>query len=144
MKIRPARAQDFEAWLPLWKGYQDYYKADLSQTTDDTWQRLMAPPADGPYCLLAEDVTGQIIGFSHYVFHGHTWRAQPSCYLIDLFADATQRGQGIGRALIEAVYARADAHGAGQVYWLTEDFNKAGRRLYDKVGTLTPFIKYQR
>ena len=53
-------------------------------------------------------------------------------------------GRGVGRALINGVYAAADAAGAPAVYWLTQDFNKAGRMLYDKVGVLTPFIKYQR
>lgn len=60
-------------------------------------------------------------------------------------ADLPQvRGQGIGRALIKAVYEKADAHGCYQVYWLTESFNEAGRKLYDNVAKLTPFIKYQR
>ena len=70
--------------------------------------------------------------------------AQPRCYLVDLFANPQMRGKGIGRALIEAVYEKADEFGASQVYWLTQDFNEAGRRLYDKVAKLTPFIKYQR
>ncbi len=39
--------------------------------------------------------------------------------------------------LINVVYAPA-------VYWLTQDFNQADRMLYDKVGVLNPFIKYQR
>ena len=54
------------------------------------------------------------------------------------------RGTGAGRALIEGVYAAADENGSPDVYWLTQDFNEAGRRLYDRVGTLTPFIKYAR
>jgi GNAT superfamily N-acetyltransferase len=128
----------------LWKGYQDYYEVDLSATIADTWARLMDPPDDGPFALVAEDETGALVGLTHYTFHGHTWRADPSCYLIDLFTSPTVRGQGVGRALIEAVYAKADTHGAAQVYWLTQDFNTAGRRLYDKVAKVTPFIKYQR
>ncbi len=144
MIIRPACPDDFENWLPLWEGYQAYYKADLSAITKNTWARLMNPPANGPFALVAEADDGALVGLTHYTFHAHTWRAEPSCYLIDLFAKKSLRGKGIGRALIEAVYARADAHGAGQVYWLTEEFNTDGRRLYDKVATQTPFIKYQR
>lgn len=142
--IRHAQLDDHEGWLPLWKGYQDYYKVDLSATNDETWQRLMNPPEDGPFCLVAEAEDGALAGLTHYVFHGHSWRAEPSCYLIDLFTDANARGQGVGRALIEAVYEKADERGAAQVYWLTQHFNEAGRRLYNKVATLTPFIKYQR
>jgi hypothetical protein len=48
------------------------------------------------------------------------------------------------QGLIEAVYAAADAQGCPRVYWLTQEFNAAGRRLYDRVGELTPFIRYDR
>ena len=104
MKIRKAIPEDRDGWDPLWKGYQEYYEVDLSKTTDNTWQRLMAPEADGPFCLVCEDDAGDLIGFTTYVFHSHTWRPEPRCYLIDLFTAQILRGQGIGRALIEAVY----------------------------------------
>jgi len=84
------------------------------------------------------------MGVSTYLFHGHTWQPEPRCYLIDLFSTPKLRGKGIGRALIEAVYEKADEYGCCQVYWLTQDFNEAARRLYDKVAKVTPFIKYQR
>ena len=38
----------------------------------------------------------------------------------------------------------ADAKGAPSVYWMTQDFNAVGRQLYDRIGVLTPFIKYAR
>jgi len=47
---------------------------------------------------------------------------------------------GVGRALIEAVYAEADAAGCPAVYWLTQDLNAPARRLYDRVAHVTPFI----
>jgi len=144
MHIRNARPEDRAAWEILWQGYQDYYEVDLSATTDNTWHRLMTPAAEGPWCLVCEDDTGRLIGFTTYLFHGHTWQPEPRCYLVDLFTETDLRGKGIGRALIEAVYEKADLAGCSQVYWLTQDFNEAGRRLYDKVAKLTPFIKYQR
>ena len=49
-----------------------------------------------------------------------------------------------GRALIEAVYAAADANGTPFVYWLTQDFNTQARQLYDRIAKVTPFIRYQR
>ena len=38
----------------------------------------------------------------------------------------------------------ADAAGIPTVYWLTQDFNTTARTLYDRIGTVTPFIKYAR
>ena len=50
----------------------------------------------------------------------------------------------MGRYDFVAITEAADAKGTPTVYWLTQDFNEAGRRLYDRVGKLTPFIKYTR
>ena len=42
MIIRMACQADFERWLPLWKGYQQFYKADISEkTTAVTWARFL-------------------------------------------------------------------------------------------------------
>ena len=84
------------------------------------------------------------VGIVHYIYHAHNWRAEDVCYLQDLFAEEHVRGQGIGRALIEAVYAAADANGTPSVYWMTQHFNTNARLLYDRVGSLTPFLKYSR
>jgi len=52
VRVRIVRPEDREGWDPLWKGYQNYYEVDLSETTENTWQRLMTPEADG--CLLSD------------------------------------------------------------------------------------------
>ena len=96
-----------------------------------------------PNCFVAV-FDGNLVGLVHYLYHRHNWRIENVCYLQDLYAAEDLRGHGIGRKLIEAVYARADADGAGAVYWNTQHFNKEARRLYDRIANLTPFIKYQR
>jgi GNAT superfamily N-acetyltransferase len=139
--IRPLKADEREAWQPLWKGYQDYYQTNLDDTTDSLWQRLMEDDPAGPFCLVAES-DGKLLGLVQYLFHGTTWSAHRRIYIHDLYTVQEARGQGIGRKLIEAVYAVGKQSNCDQVYWLTQDFNEDGRRLYDKVSTLTPFIKY--
>jgi GNAT superfamily N-acetyltransferase len=89
-------------------------------------------------------VDGRAMGLTHYLFHRHCWKIEDVCYLQDLYVDPEARGTGLGRRLIEAVYAAADANGTPAVYWLTQDFNATGRRLYDRIGKLTPFIRYNR
>ena len=91
---------------------------------------------------MAEGTAGRS-GLAHYLFHRHGWRIENVCYLQDLYADPEVRGTGIGRALIEAVYAAADAAGAPSVYWLTQEFNATARRLYDRIGTLDPLHPLQ-
>jgi GNAT superfamily N-acetyltransferase len=142
--IRPLTSADRTAWNPLWQGYLDFYKTELTpDITETTWNRLL-DPAEDMFCLVAENEDGEMIGIVHFLYHRVTWAIEDRCYLEDLFVAASARGTGAGRALIEAVYAAADERGADQVYWLTQEFNAEGRRLYDRVGRLTPFIKYQR
>lgn len=142
--IRPLAAADRPAWDPLWQGYLAFYKTDLaSEITDVTWARLL-DPAEDMHCLVAENDAGEMIGIVHYLYHRVTWAVADRCYLEDLFVAESARGTGAGRALIEAVYAAADERGTDQVYWLTQESNAEGRRLYDRVGRVTPFIKYQR
>ena len=142
--IRPLTAADRKAWDPLWQGYLSFYKTELApEVTDVTWSRLLDATED-MHCLVAENDTGEVVGIVHYLYHLVTWAIADRCYLEDLFVAESARGTGAGRALIEAVYAAADERGADQVYWLTQDSNVEGRRLYDRVGQVTPFIKYRR
>lgn len=148
--IRPIAEDDFPAWKVLWTGYLDYYESSVSEAVYETSFARILKGNRGetgaeyePRGLLAiRDHTP--VGLVHFMYHRHCWREDNVCYLQDLFADPHQRQSGIGRALIEAVYAAADRDGCPVVYWMTQDFNAAGRQLYDRVGALTPFIKYQR
>ena len=143
LEIRRAKDADKAQWEILWKGYQEFYETNLDHVTESLWLRLMQENEEGPICLVAEE-NGQILGFTHYLYHGSCWSEQKRIYLNDLFTVVEARGKGVGRALIEAVYKAADETNAETVYWLTQEFNKPGRALYDKVAKLTPFIKYQR
>lgn len=142
--IRPLKAEDHAAWQAMWHDYLAFYETDLpKEVYDSTWARLMTDGED-PTGMVAVNADGKLIGLVHYIFHRSGWTVAPVCYLQDLFADPAVRGQGVGRALIEAVYQRADEAGAASVYWLTQDFNKTARQLYDRVARQTPFIKYMR
>jgi GNAT superfamily N-acetyltransferase len=78
------------------------------------------------------------------VLHPATWATTDYCYLEDLFTAPAARGKGVGRALIEAVYARADQLQCARVYWLTHETNTTARALYDKLARHAGFIQYRR
>ena len=139
--IRKLEPEDRSQWDQLWSGYQTYYEVDLSAEADELYRRLMNPDADGPYCLVYEE-DGKLLGLTQYLFHQSTWSKEPRCYLHDLYTLPDHRGKRIGEKLIHAVEAAANAHGSSSVYWMTQDFNHTARKLYDRVGKLTPFIKY--
>lgn len=144
VNIRELRPEDRGDWQALWQDYLAFYETALpEQTFDTTFRRLLGDDPRDFNALVAE-CDGRLVGLVHYLFHRHGWKEEDVCYLQDLYAAPDLRGRGIGRKLMEAVYAAADAAGAPSVYWLTQEFNHTARDLYDRIGVLTPFIKYQR
>lgn len=142
--IRPLARNDEAGWRRLWTAYLAFYDTTLPETVYAThFARLLGDDPQDYSCLVAER-DGTLVGLAHYLFHRHGWRVENVCYLQDLYADETTRGQGIGRALIEGVYGAADAAGCPNVYWMTNQSNATARQLYDRIGQVTPFIKYQR
>lgn len=142
--IRPLSAADKDQWHRLWTAYLEFYESSVpDEVYASTFDRLLGDDPQDFSCLVAEQ-DGRLVGLTHYLFHRHAWRVENVCYLQDLYADPDVRGTGVGRKLIEAVYAAADAAGSPTVYWLTQEFNTNARKLYDRIGTVTPFIKYQR
>lgn len=142
--IRPLEARDEAEWRVLWTGYLTFYETSVSEEVyQTTFARLLGDDPQDYHGLVAER-DGVLVGLTHYLFHRHCWRVEDVIYLQDLFVSPEARGAGAGRALIEAVYAAGDAAGCPSVYWMTQDFNETARQLYDRVATLTPFIKYQR
>jgi GNAT superfamily N-acetyltransferase len=142
--IRPIGADDETEWRALWRAYLAFYKTERPEAVlATTFSRLLSGKPNEFSGFLAV-LEGRPMGLVHYLFHRTCWAIEDTCYLQDLYADPEVRGKGIGRALIEAVYAAADAGGAASVYWMTQDFNTTARRLYDRIGVKTPFIEYNR
>lgn len=143
VEIRPLRPEDREAWEDLWQGYQTFYKVSLPPAaTQVTWQRIHDPAE--PVHGLAALVDGKMVGIVHYIFHRSTWSVGDYCYLQDLYTAEAARRRGAGQALIEAVYEKAQAHGASRVYWLTHETNTVAQSLYDKVAVRSGFVQYRR
>ena len=141
---RPIEAADASEWRRLWTGYLQFYETTVAEDVyKTTFARLLSaehPRQNGMLALQG----GHPVGLVHYIYHAHNWKVDEVCYLQDLYADPAARGAGVGRKLIEAVYAAADSDGRPSVYWMTQDFNDTARKLYDRIATLTPFIKYAR
>ncbi|MGE8703114.1 MAG: N-acetyltransferase family protein [Achromobacter sp.] len=143
MNIRLAHEQDYAQWLTLWQGYQTFYKTNIAEAvTQQTWARFL-DLAEPMHCAEAEQ-DGVLVGIVHYIFHRSCWTAGDYVYLQDLFATPELRGQGVGRALIEHVYAVAKAQGGSRVWWLTHETNTDAMHLYDKIADRSGFVQYRK
>ena len=142
--VRPIQDADRDAWLPLWRGCNDFYRNEPAAEVRRATFRRLCDGSGGFYGLVAEDEDAGLGGLAHAVFHPATWTRGTYCYLEDLFVSHGGRGSGAGQLLIEGVYAEADRRGADCVYWHTQQSNAPARSLYDKVGHATSFVVYTR
>jgi GNAT superfamily N-acetyltransferase len=143
LALRALRPGDHDAWMPLWRGYQAFYRVDIPAATSAvTWQRLLDPsePMHGVLAWQGE----RAVGLVHWIYHRSCWTVGDYCYLNDLFAEPDVRGHGVGRALIEHVYAAAAGHGCSRVYWLTHESNAVAMRLYDRIAERSGFVQYRK
>ena len=143
--VRPLEPKDKAAWLPLFKGYIEFYKTSVADDVIDlTWQRLLSGRDGFHIGLVVVDDRDHPFGLAHILFHRSTWSPTWYCYLEDLFVDPVRRAKGAGRALIDATFREADKRGCTRTYWSTQEFNYRARGLYDQMATKSPFVQYRR
>ena len=144
-RIRPLAKADRAAWERLFRGYITFYKATIADDViEETFARLLSGAPHVHQGLVAVDDDDRPIGLAHILLHRSTWSKTWYCYLEDLFVDPSLRAKGVGRALIDAVYAAADAQGATRTYWTTQESNYRARGLYDQVAAKSVFVQYRR
>ena len=141
--VRKLVAGDHDAWLPLWRGYQKFYEEEIpAETTRVTWARILdsREPVFGAIALAGD----RAVGIVHWLYHRSCWTVGNYCYLQDLFVTQDHRGSGVGRKLIEHVFAAARIGGCAKVYWLTHETNANAMLLYDRIARRSGFVQYEK
>lgn len=143
--VRPVRPDDLAQWRPLWDGYNAFYGREGETALDEaitqqTWERFFV--AADPVKAFVAELSGQLVGLVHIVYHPSTSRQSDVCYLHDLFTATGTRSRGVGQTLIERVYTEAKARGCSRVYWSTFAENQTARRLYDRMTRYDGAIMY--
>jgi ribosomal protein S18 acetylase RimI-like enzyme len=67
-------------------------------------------------------------------FRAAIWSAGLECYLAELYVAPVLRGQGLGRALMEAALREARSRGADTMDIGVDEPDLAARRLYESLG----------
>jgi len=143
VEIRAVGRNERADWEQLWRRFQSFHRFTVSdETIEVTWERFQDPAE--PMFLLGAYADGALIGIVQFVFHRSCTTIGDFCLLHNLFVADEARGSGIGRALIEAVYAAATRHGASRVHWNVLESNATARVLYDKVAQRSGFVQYRK
>ena len=73
-------------------------------------------------------------GFAQVSFRPSVWADEPVAYLEELYVVPDRRGEGIGRAIMNAVLELARERGAAGMEVVTGEDDTAARSLYESVG----------
>ena len=104
---------------------EDSFRASVTQLIERTDSEFwLGAPADG---IPAQGICQ--LRFRHCV-----WTAAEDCWLEDLFVRGSERGTGLGRALVMAAFDRARERGCARIELDTEEANHAAVALYASLG----------
>lgn len=133
-RVEPVTTPQLDALLPLIATYQRFYEVERpdDERNREFFGRFIAPSEDG--MLLAAWQDDEPLGYACLYWHFTSLVPAETVLMNDLFVVEGHRGEGIGRALIEASAAAGRQRGAHHMEWATQPDNLAAQRLYDTTG----------
>lgn len=144
VEIAPIAGEEFEELIPLIAAYQRFYEVEKidDERNRGFFRRFLAPSEDG--LLLGARREDRLVGYACLYWHFSSLEATECVLMNDLYVDESARGQGVGRALIEASAEVARERGAPFVEWSTAPDNQTAQRLYDSTGAeRTEWFSYE-
>lgn len=134
MTIRKATPSDVPEILKLIKELAEFEKEPNAVKT--TKEDLLRDGfGERPYfqCQVAE-INGKVEGMALYFYCWSTWTGRPSMFLEDLMVRESQRGQGLGNALLKKLAEIAVENNCARFEWEVLDWNQKARDFYHKIG----------
>jgi GNAT superfamily N-acetyltransferase len=138
--IRRATADDAAAAAELLDRFNREYD-EPSPGPDALAARLRELLAAGDSAVL---LAGAADGVAVLRFRPSLWTAGLECYLAELYVVPALRGQGRGRALMEAALELARKRGADWMELNTDEGDVAARALYERLGFKATADYYER
>jgi GNAT superfamily N-acetyltransferase len=144
LRIEPISAEQLDALLPLIAAYQRFYGVDEidEERNRAFFSRFIAPSEDG--MLLGAWREGELRGYACLYWSFTSLVPGETVLMNDLYVVAESRGEGVGRALIEASAAAGRERGAQRLEWVTAADNETAQRLYDSTGAeRSEWVEYE-
>ena len=132
--IRAAELRDVTAIVQLIRELAEFeHLAHLLQVTPEKLRPHLFGERAVIEALVAENA-GEVVGFAVFFTNFSTFLAQPGLYLEDLYVQPSQRGRGVGEALLSRVGRLAVEREYGRFEWSVLDWNAHAIRFYEKMG----------
>lgn len=138
VQVRLAEREDVPEVARLLAAFRDWWDRDEPSEEDiRAGVERILDDGDGEYLLAWLD--GTAVGVCQLRYRWSVWTGAPDCWLEDLFVSEEARSRGVGRQLVEAAVARAQAHGCKRIELDVNETNESARAFYARCGfTETP------
>lgn len=134
MTIRAAVLSDCQTICDLIYELAIYEKlADKAVATAQDIERDLFCPNPAIRVLIAED-DGHPVGFALFFRSYSTFLGKTGIYLEDLYVKESERGRGVGKALLKEIAKIAVEEGAGRFEWSVLDWNEPAIGFYRRLG----------
>ena len=132
--VRPAEPRDVDAIVQLIRGLAEFEQlTHLLEVTPARLHPHLFGPRPVAEALVAES-GGEVVAFALFFTNFSTFLARPGLYLEDLYVTPTQRGRGIGKALLTRLAKLAVERECGRFEWSVLDWNEHAIRFYRGLG----------
>ena len=118
-----------------------------SPSTPKGYASYLGTQLDDPdVVILVAENDGDVIGYTYAGVEGWDYMALrgPAGVLYDIVVDPAQRGQGVGRQLLDATLAMLAERGAPRVVLSTAEQNEPAQRLFASAGFRRTMIEMTR
>jgi GNAT superfamily N-acetyltransferase len=141
--VRSSGLADLSAILGLLaQMHEDEAAIEPCERARATFVELLNSPSRVVLVAVKDDVVVGTIDV--FVMPNLTRGCRPWAGIENLVVDESQRGQGYGRALLEAAIAVAQDAGCYKAQLVSHDRRDAAHSLYEKLGFLAPVRGYRR
>ncbi len=131
-QIRPATADDAPAAIGLLVQLNEIVHGQIDAGVEERLRAMLTLPQYAIF--VAQDEQGRIVGLLTASQRWTLWHMGPCAIIEELVVDEAARGQGAGRALIQAAIEWAKAQACSEVEVSTGMDNTAAQALYRRLG----------
>jgi GNAT superfamily N-acetyltransferase len=94
--------------------------------------------------VVVAELDGNVVGLAHLQVNPAIEYERPAAKLAALVVDESRRGQGVGRALVEAMELEARSRGCELLYLTTSERRNDAHAFYERIGLEYTGRRYSR
>lgn len=132
--LRAAEPRDIDAIVGLIRQLAEFERlTHLLEVTPESLAPHLFGPKPVVEAIVAERAA-RVVAFALFFTNFSTFLGRPGLYLEDLIVEPSERGAGIGRALLQRLAQLAVERDYGRFEWSVLDWNEHAIRFYERMG----------